>query len=331
MAGFKGHGLPGVQFPPQLLNYGGSEVGVEIGWGLPHQLFPGVAQARACLAVNVQDDTALVLQEERVGGVIHECPKTLFALPERLLSELDPGDVAGEAERADDLAIVVTERHPGGGNPPHAAVEPGLLFLFTHHRLAGADDLLFVRVGRPGMFRGEEVEIRLAKRLRGVTQAKVSSQGLVDADEVAGGVLEINVVGKIIHQRVEQVSFLNQRLLGLPALVAHETAPGPVQGFAQPAEDRADQHEKNQGGHVVCRGEVEEGKLPGQEVVRGGGAENRGQQPGPKAAEVRGNHDRREEGHVRDRLPQHRPERPADQQRGRCGEHGHAVGNQSRA
>ncbi len=68
-----------------------------------------------------------------------------------------------------------------------------------------------------------------------------------------------------------------------------------------------------------------------EEVVRGDGAENRGQQPGPEAAEIRGNHDGRKERHVRDRVPQHRPERPPDQERDCRGQHGHAVGNQSGA
>src|SRR5437016_5585248 len=142
MAGFKRHGLPGIQLPAKFLNYGGRHVGIEIDRGLPYQLFPRVAQACAGLAVNVQDDTAFVLQEERVGGMVHEGPETLLALAEPLLSELDPGDVAGHAEGADDLAIVVAEGHLGGGNPPDAAVKPGLPFLFAYHRLARADDLL---------------------------------------------------------------------------------------------------------------------------------------------------------------------------------------------
>jgi hypothetical protein len=91
------------------------------------------------------------------------------------------------------------------------------------------------------------------------------------------------------------------------------------------------QHEEDQGGHVVYTRDVEGAKLLGEEAVRGDGAEDRGQQPGPEAAEVRGNHDGREEGHVRDCVLQHRPERPADQERGRRGQHGHAAGNQSGA
>ena len=132
-----------------------------------------------------------------------------------------------------------------------AAVEPGLLFLFAHERLAGAEDLLFVRVGRPGVCLGEEVEIRLAHRLRGVAQAEGSRQRLVDADEAAGGVLEVDVVGQVIHERVQQVAFLGQGLLRPLALVGQDAAPGPVQRFAQAADDRPDQHEEDHGGHVV--------------------------------------------------------------------------------
>ena len=111
-------------------------------------------------------------------------------------------------------------------------------------------------------------------------------------------------------------SFVGQGLLRPPAFLGHEAAPGPVQGFAQAADDRAGQHEEDQGARRLhsCR-YGRSGSGLSEEVVRRDGAEDRGQQPGPKAAEVGGDHDRREEGHVRDRVAQHRAERPADQQR----------------
>ena len=62
------------------------------------------------------------------------------------------------------------------------------------------------------------------------------------------------------------------------------------------------------------RGDLEGVKRVDEEVGRGQGAENGGQEPGPEAAEVRGDHDGREEGHVQDPVPQHRPEVQMDQQ-----------------
>ena len=43
-----------------------------------------------------------------------------------------------------------------------------------------------------------------------------------------------------------------------------------------------------------------------EEVIRSHGAENGGQQPGPEAAEVRGDHDRRAEGEVYGFVAHHR-------------------------
>ncbi len=97
----------------------------------------------------------------------------------------------------------------------------------------------------------EEVEIRLADRPVGVAEAEGRGQGLVDANEAAGGVLEVDGVGEVIHKRVEQVSFLGQRLLGPLALAGHEASPRPVQGLAQAADDRADQHKEDQADHVA--------------------------------------------------------------------------------
>ena len=125
-------------------------------------------------------------------------------------------------------------------------------------------------------------------------------------------------------------------LLGPLALGGHDAAPGPVQGFAQAADDRADQHEEAQGDRVVYGSDLKGVKRVDEEVGRGQGAENGGQEPGPEAAEVRGDDDGREEGHVQDPVPQHRPEVQTDQQqyqrqRDRRGQQGKAVGNQSGA
>src|SRR6185312_3754014 len=99
----------------------------------------------------------------------------LFTLAQRLLGELEPRDVAGDAERADDRAVLVAEGHLGRGDPAQAAVEPYLLLFFAYQRPARAHDLLFILVSRPGMFLGEEVEIRLADRRSGISEAETSS------------------------------------------------------------------------------------------------------------------------------------------------------------
>jgi hypothetical protein len=70
----------------------------------------------------------------------------------------------------------------------------GLLLLLANHSLLGPHDGLLVFPGPSGMLLGEEVEIRLTHRLGGVAQTKSVGQGLVDADEAALDVLEVDQV-----------------------------------------------------------------------------------------------------------------------------------------
>src|SRR5205823_3648715 len=81
------------------------------------QLVPGVTQALAGPAVHVQDAALLVVQEERVGGMVHERPKPLLAGPQRLLGPLAVGDVHATAQEADRLASGVAHGHAPGEKP----------------------------------------------------------------------------------------------------------------------------------------------------------------------------------------------------------------------
>ena len=52
------------------------------------------------------------------------------------------------------------------------------------------------------MFFGEEVEIRLPDGLRGVSQSECVTMGLADHDEATVGILEVDVVRRIVHERL---------------------------------------------------------------------------------------------------------------------------------
>ena len=132
------------------------------------------------------------------------------------------GDVPGDAEGADDAAVLVAERHLGRRDPGDLAAAPGLLLLLADHGLLGLHDGPLVVPRLAGVLLGEEVEIRLAHHLGRVAQAEPVGQGLVDADEAALGILEVDRVRDGVHERVEQVTFLADRLLRLLAL--HELA-----------------------------------------------------------------------------------------------------------
>ena len=105
------------------------------------------------------------------------------------------------------------QRHLGGHDPGRVPVGPRLLLLLVDHGLAGAEDLLLVRQRLPGMLLGEEVPVALADGLASVGQSEKGGHRPVDADEPALGVLEVDVVGEVVHQGVQQVAFpLDRRL-----------------------------------------------------------------------------------------------------------------------
>ena len=96
------------------------------------------------------------------------------------------------------------------------------------------------------MFVREDVEIRFADCLRGIAQAKVRGERLADHDEATVHVLEVDVVRRVVQERLQQRPFLNEiRFRALPlghlANGQHETGRHPV---VAPDEFAADLHRK---------------------------------------------------------------------------------------
>ncbi len=75
-------------------------------------------------------------------------------------------------------------------------VGPGFFFEFGFDALAGADDGLFVVVGRLGVFGGVEIEVGFADEVFG-TEVLAAGKGGADSEETGLGVFEINVVGDV--------------------------------------------------------------------------------------------------------------------------------------
>ena len=65
------------------------------------------------------------------------------------------------------------------------------------------------------MLLGKKVEVRLPDGLTGIGQAKDLRLRLVDADEAALPVLEVDLVRNVIHKGVQQKPFVGQRFLGV--------------------------------------------------------------------------------------------------------------------
>ncbi len=94
------------------------------------------------------------------------------------------------------------------------AVGPGFLLFLVDDPLPSAEDFLLVGQGLQGMLVREVVNVGLADRFAGVLQANIAGHRLVDADEAALGILEVDVVRQVVHQRVQEVAFLLQVLVG---------------------------------------------------------------------------------------------------------------------
>ena len=147
------------------------------------------------------------------GGLGSQC-KAVVGLLQISLDLLARRDVARDAKGANDPAGGVAQRHLGGHVPGRRPVGPVLLLLQIHRRRIGDHDRALDRCGGLGMLGGEVVSIRLAHRLRRVTQAIAAGQAQADPQEAAGLVFEIDLVGHRGHQRVHQMPLLGQGLLG---------------------------------------------------------------------------------------------------------------------
>jgi hypothetical protein len=121
------------------------------------------------------------------------------------------GDVARDPERAGDRAGFVAQALLGGRNPRRRAINPGLLFLPADHRLSRGQYPLLILQGGLGMFGGKKVRVAAADRFVGAFEAKGGGHRLVDADEPALTILEIDVVGDGIHERIDHFALGGQR------------------------------------------------------------------------------------------------------------------------
>ena len=109
---------------------------------------------------------------------------------------------------------------------------PGLLLLLADQRLPRLDDRPLVGRRLARMLLREDVEVRLAHRLGRVGQSGPPGHGSIDADEATLDVLEVDRVRHRVHDRGEQVTLLEDGLLGL--LPLHELADLAADGGQHP-------------------------------------------------------------------------------------------------
>src|SRR5262252_9399845 len=151
-----------------------------------------------------------VLQPIEEQRAVREIGERIVERPplQLLLGHLALGDVARDAERPDDVSAAVAQGKLGRRDPADVAVRARLLLLDVHHRLSGADDLLLVAARLRRVFLGEEVEVGPPDRQRRVRDAEAHRRVTVDARETALPILEIDAVGDVVHQRLQEVDLL---------------------------------------------------------------------------------------------------------------------------
>src|SRR5262249_55049146 len=92
-------------------------------------------------------------------------------------------------------------------------------------RSATADDLLLVPIRLAGVLLGEEIEVGLAEGLGGIGQAEAVGHAAIDAEEAALQVLEIDGIGHLVHEHLQQGMLINRHHGFLP-LHGDHTATG---------------------------------------------------------------------------------------------------------
>ncbi len=98
-------------------------VGVELGEVQADDLVGGIALDPLSAGVPVRDHAVGIEHDQgAVVDALHEHPELALALQQRLLGGLPLGDVAGDVDEADDLAVIVANRLQHGLRPEAAAV-----------------------------------------------------------------------------------------------------------------------------------------------------------------------------------------------------------------
>ncbi len=139
------------------------------------------------------------------------------------------GNVAGNADHADDLVPIVAQGNLGREDPRLLARGAEDAFLHVDHGSPGANDLLFVGEEFVGDVRGKELEVGFADQVGGPRKAHPGRRHLVANDEAAFGVFDPEVVGQQVDQGLQRKALVRRRAPGLQF--------GDVSGDADQTED----------------------------------------------------------------------------------------------
>src|SRR5258707_657810 len=176
--------------------------------------------------------------DDAYSRVLERAAEPLLALAQRLLGPLALGDVFREPGDARDVPGPVLDGEGAPADPADRAIRP-------HH-----PELPALEHAAPALLRQRD---RVAPIVR-MDALDPGARPLVEAlprppphllvagadvdQAIAPGIRQPEDLVDVLRHLTEALLGLAQRLLGPPALVGHEAAAGPVQGFAQAADDR---------------------------------------------------------------------------------------------
>src|SRR5262249_50097056 len=90
------HGFAGIETSGNLLHPLARQFRIKLHRIHADELAPRVAEAFASLLVNIPHDSVLVVQKKPIRSVVHESPKTRFALAQLLLGSLAVFNILGQ-------------------------------------------------------------------------------------------------------------------------------------------------------------------------------------------------------------------------------------------
>ena len=96
------------------------------------------------------------------------------------------------------------------------AVGPGLAFFLAHQRVPCAHYQLFVGAGLARVLLAEEVGVGAAQQGGRVVQAEALRHRPVHADKATLRILEVDELGQVVQQRMQQVALVEQFRFGPP-------------------------------------------------------------------------------------------------------------------
>ena len=174
-------------------------------------------------AVHRRADLVAHVREERrlhVRG-LDRCvarDRQLGVDPVALLLGLDlSGHIAGDPKRADDLAVLVTQRHLRRRYPRVGAILEGFALGLRAHRLTGVDHPLLIDVRGLGVRLAEDVEVGLADYVRhGAPMREPVDVPLTDGEKPALEVLEVEALLGVSEQvsHAQALDLLASAVLG---------------------------------------------------------------------------------------------------------------------